>query len=209
MNEEQIFAIEAAIEDIKTGKVIIVTDDENRENEGDFIAAAELTTPEVINFMATQGRGLICAALTVERCNELNLPRMVEENTSPNTTNFTVSVDLIGQGCTTGISAHDRSKTFLALTNPGTKPEELGRPGHIFPIIAHPGGLRQRQGHTEAAVLLPKLAGLYPAGSLVEVMNEDGTMARYDDLCKLAKQLDIKLITIKQLLEYMDMKSID
>jgi len=209
MNEEQIIAIEAAIKDIKAGKVIIVTDDENRENEGDFIAAAELTTPEVINFMATQGRGLICAALTADRCKELNLPRMVEENTSPNSTNFTVSVDLIGKGCTTGISAHDRSKTFLALTDPKTKPEDLGRPGHIFPIIAHPGGLRDRHGHTEAAVLLPKLAGLKPAGSLVEIMNEDGTMARYDDLGVLAKRLNIKLITIKQLLEYMDEKSID
>jgi len=209
MKEELIFAVEAAIEDIKEGKVIIVTDDEDRENEGDFIAAAELTTPEVINFMATKGRGLICAALTAERCEELKLPRMVAENTSPNTTNFTVSVDLIGQGCTTGISAHDRSQTFLALTNPNTKPEELGRPGHIFPIIAHPGGLRKRQGHTEAAVLLPKLAGLYPAGSVVEVMNEDGTMARYDDLCKVSRETGIRLITIKQLLKYMDAKSIE
>ena len=159
--------------------------------------------------MATHGRGLICAALTAERCKELKLPRMVEQNTSTNTTNFTVSVDLIGHGCTTGISAHDRSKTFQALTNPRTKPEELGRPGHVFPIIAHPGGLRQRQGHTEAAVLLPKLAGLYPAGSLVEVMNEDGTMARYDDLYKISQETGIKLITIKQLLKYLDIKSME
>lgn len=209
MTEAQCLAIEEAIRDIKNGKVIIVTDDEDRENEGDFIAAAELTTPELVNFMATKGRGLICAALTPERCAELKLPRMVEENTSTNNTNFTVSVDLLGYGCTTGISAHDRSKTFFALTDPNTRPEELGRPGHIFPIIAHPGGLRARQGHTEASVLLPRLAGLKPAGALVEVMNEDGTMARYDDLVLLAKQLDIKLITIKQLLEYMDEKGID
>ncbi|WP_372772654.1 3,4-dihydroxy-2-butanone-4-phosphate synthase [Mangrovibacterium sp.] len=209
MTEAQCLAIEEAILDIKAGKVIIVTDDEDRENEGDFIAAAELTTPEVINFMAKQGRGLICAALTEERCLELKLPRMVEENTSSNSTNFTVSVDLIGQGCTTGISAHDRSKTFMALTNPATNPEELGRPGHIFPIIAHPGGLRARQGHTEVAVLLPRLAGLQPAGSLVEVMNDDGSMARYEDLVELSKKLNIKLITIKHVLEYMDKKCID
>ncbi len=209
MDEELVFAVEEAIRDIKEGKVVIVTDDENRENEGDFIAAAELTTPEVINFMAMKGRGLICAALTAERCNELKLPLMVEQNTSSNSTKFTVSIDLIGQGCSTGISAHDRSKTFLALTNPQTKPEDLGRPGHIFPIIAHSGGLRQRQGHTEAAVLLPRLAGLYPAGSLVEIMNDDGTMARYDDLCKIASDLGVKLITIKQLLRYMDIRSID
>lgn len=209
MTEAPCFAIEEAIRDIKNGKAIIVTDDENRENEGDFIAAAELTTPELVNFMATKGRGLICAALTPERCAELKLDRMVEENTSSNNTNFTVSVDLIGYGCSTGISANDRSKTFLALTDPNIRPEELGRPGHIFPIMAHPGGLRARQGHTEAAVLLPRLAGLSPAGSLVEVMNEDGTMARYNDLIILSKQLDLKLITIKQLLEYMDKKGID
>lgn len=200
--------IEQAIDDIRKGKVIIVTDDENRENEGDFIAAAELTSPEIVNFMATHGRGLICAALTEERCKELTLNRMVDDNTSPNTTNFTVSVDLIGHGCTTGISASDRSKTFKALTDPNTKPEELGRPGHIFPIIAHPGGLTARQGHTEAAVLLPRLAGLTPAGSLVEIMNEDGTMARYDDLCLLAEKMNLKLITIKQLLAYMAENSI-
>ncbi|WP_163712419.1 3,4-dihydroxy-2-butanone-4-phosphate synthase [Mangrovibacterium lignilyticum] len=209
MTEAECLAIEEAIADIRDGKLIIVTDDENRENEGDFIAAAELTSPEIVNFMATHGRGLICAALTGERCKELNLNRMVEDNTSPNTTNFTVSIDLIGHGCTTGISASDRSKTFKALTDPNTKPKELGRPGHIFPIIAHPGGLRARQGHTEAAVLIPRLAGLKPAGSLVEIMKEDGTMARYADLCLLAEKMNIKLITIKQLLEYMDEKSID
>lgn len=209
MKKDKCLAIEEAIEDIKAGKVVIVTDDENRENEGDFIAAAELTSPEVVNFMATHGRGLICAALTEERCEALKLSRMVDNNTSTNSTNFTVSVDLLGHGCTTGISASDRSKTFKALVDPATKPEELGRPGHIFPIIAHPGGLRARQGHTEAAVLLPKLAGLSPAGSLVEVMNEDGTMARYDDLCTIAEKLNIKLITIKNLLAYLDEKSID
>ncbi len=209
MTEAECLAIEEAISDIRNGKVIIITDDENRENEGDFIAAAELTSPEIVNFMATHGRGLICAALTQERCNELKLNRMVDDNTSPNTTNFTVSVDLLGHGCTTGISATDRSKTFVALTDPNTNPEELGRPGHIFPIIAHPGGLRARQGHTEAAVLMPRLAGLRPAGSLVEIMNEDGSMARYDDLCILAKKMNLKLITIKQILEYMDLKSID
>ncbi len=208
MKNNKYHDIEQAIEDIRKGKVIIVTDDENRENEGDFIAAAELTSPEIVNFMATHGRGLICAALTEERCKELNLNRMVDDNTSPNTTNFTVSVDLIGHGCTTGISASDRSKTFKALTDPNTKPEELGRPGHIFPIIAHPGGLTARQGHTEAAVLLPRLAGLPPAGSLVEIMNEDGTMARYDDLCLLAEKMNFKLITIKRLLAYMAENSI-
>jgi 3,4-dihydroxy-2-butanone 4-phosphate synthase len=206
MTPEQYRKVEEAILDIKAGKVIIVTDDEQRENEGDFIAAAELTTPEVINFMATQGRGLICVALTEQRCQELKLPRMVEQNTSSNTTNFTVSVDLIGQNCTTGISAHDRSKTVIALTEAATKPEDLGRPGHIFPIIAHPKGLQARPGHTEAAVLLPMLAGLKPAGSLVEIMNEDGTMARYDDLQKLSQKMNIKLITIKHLLEYINKK---
>lgn len=209
MTDLQSLKIEAAIQDIKDGKLIIVTDDENRENEGDFIAAAELTSPEIINFMATHGRGLICAALTSERCSELKLSQMVDENTSNNTTNFTVSVDLIGHGCTTGISAQDRSKTILALTNQDTKPEELGRPGHIFPIIAHPGGLRARNGHTEAAVLLPRLAGLKPAGTLVEIMNEDGTMARYNDLCELSATLNIKLITIQQLIKYIEKENID
>ncbi|MGD9929268.1 MAG: 3,4-dihydroxy-2-butanone-4-phosphate synthase [Mangrovibacterium sp.] len=200
--------IEEAIEEIRKGNIIIVTDDETRENEGDFIAAAELVTPEFVNFMATHGRGLICAALTEERCKELNLARMVQSNTALNSTNFTVSVDLMTQGCTTGISASDRAKTLNALANPQTKPEELGRPGHIFPIIAHPGGLRERPGHTEATVELAKLAGLKPAGALVEIMNPDGTMARYPELLVLAQTHGLKLITIKGLTEYLNDKNL-
>jgi len=166
--------IEEAIADIKAGKVIIVVDDENRENEGDFLTAAENATPEVINFMATYGRGLICAPLTEERCKELKLDLMVGKNTAAYETNFTVSVDLVGHGCTTGISASDRSKTMLALVNPKTDPEELGRPGHIFPLIAKDGGVIRRAGHTEAAVDLARLAGMKPAGLLVEILKEDG-----------------------------------
>ncbi len=194
--------IEEAIEDIRNGKMVIVVDDEDRENEGDFIVAAQHTTPEVINFMAKEGRGLICAALTEERCIELELTPMVTSNTSLHETAFTVSVDLIGQGTTTGISAQDRAKTIQALVNPATKPEELGRPGHIFPLRAKAGGVLRRTGHTEAAVDLARLAGLEPAGVLVEVMNEDGTMARLPELLEISERLQIKIISIKDLIDY-------
>lgn len=194
--------IEEAIADIKAGKVIIVVDDENRENEGDFLTAAENATPEVINFMATYGRGLICAPLTEERCKELNLDLMVGKNTAAYETNFTVSVDLVGHGCTTGISASDRSKTMLALVNPQTKPEELGRPGHIFPLIAKDGGVIRRAGHTEAGVDLARLAGMKPAGLLVEILKEDGEMARLPDLFKIAEQHQLKIISIEDLIAY-------
>ena len=194
--------IEEAIADIKAGKVIIVVDDENRENEGDFLTAAENATPEVINFMATYGRGLICAPLTEERCKELKLDLMVGKNTAAYETNFTVSVDLVGHGCTTGISASDRSKTMLALVNPKTDPEELGRPGHIFPLIAKDGGVIRRAGHTEAAVDLARLAGMKPAGLLVEILKEDGEMARLPDLMKIADQHQLKIISIEDLIAY-------
>jgi len=194
--------IEEAIADIKAGKVIIVVDDENRENEGDFLTAAENATPEVINFMATYGRGLICAPLTEERCRELNLNLMVGKNTAAYETNFTVSVDLTGHGCTTGISASDRSKTMLALVDPKTDPEELGRPGHIFPLIAKDGGVIRRAGHTEAAVDLARLAGMKPAGLLVEILKEDGEMARLPDLFKIAEQHQLKIISIEDLIAY-------
>jgi len=194
--------IEEAIADIRAGKVIIVVDDENRENEGDFLTAAENATPEVINFMATYGRGLICAPLTEERCKELKLDLMVGKNTAAYETNFTVSVDLVGHGCTTGISASDRSKTMLALVNPNTDPEELGRPGHIFPLIAKDGGVIRRAGHTEAAVDLARLAGMKPAGLLVEILKEDGEMARLPDLFKIAEQLQMKIISIEDLIAY-------
>ncbi len=195
-------SIESAIEDIKQGKIVIVVDDEDRENEGDFIVAARHATPEVINFMAKEGRGLICAALTDDRCKELSLEPMVSSNTSLHETAFTISVDLIGQGTSTGISAQDRSKTILALINPDTKPEDLARPGHIFPLRAKPGGVLRRTGHTEAAIDLPRLAGLEPAGVLVEIMNEDGTMARLLQLEVLAQKLGVKIISIKDLIEY-------
>lgn len=194
--------IEEAIEDIRQGKVIIVVDDANRENEGDFITAAHNATPEVINFMATHGRGLICASLTEERCTELNLELMVNKNTSSHETAFTVSVDLIGKDTTTGISASDRSKTILALINPKTKPEDLGRPGHIFPLRAKQGGVLRRAGHTEATIDLARLAGFAPAGVLVEIMNEDGTMARLPDLLKIAEKLNLKIISIEDLICY-------
>ncbi|MDY0906898.1 bifunctional 3,4-dihydroxy-2-butanone-4-phosphate synthase/GTP cyclohydrolase II [Pedobacter sp. CFBP9032] len=194
--------IEEAIADIKAGKVIIVVDDENRENEGDFLTAAENATPEVINFMATYGRGLICAPLTEERCKELNLDLMVGKNTAAYETNFTVSVDLVGHGCTTGISASDRSKTMLALVDPKTTPEELGRPGHIFPLIAKDGGVIRRAGHTEAGVDLARLAGMKPAGLLVEILKEDGEMARLPDLFKIAEQHQLKIISIEDLIAY-------
>jgi 3,4-dihydroxy 2-butanone 4-phosphate synthase/GTP cyclohydrolase II len=194
--------IEEAIEDIRRGRIIIVVDDENRENEGDFIAAAEMVTPEMINFMATNGRGLICAPLTEERCNELNLSMMVENNTVLHHTQFTVSIDLIGQGCTTGISVQDRAKTIEALVKPTTKPSDLGRPGHIFPLRAKSGGVLRRTGHTEAAIDLARLAGLQPAGILVEILNEDGTMARLPQLVEVAKKFDLKLISIEDLVAY-------
>jgi len=195
-------AIEEAIEDIKKGKVIIVVDDEDRENEGDFIAAAEVVTPEMINFMATHGRGLICAPLVESRCDELGLDLMVSNNTVLHHTQFTVSVDLIGHGCTTGISVHDRSKTIKALTDPNTKPEDLGRPGHIFPLRAKPGGVLRRAGHTEASIDLARMAGFSPAGILVEILNEDGSMARLPELKVIAKKFDLKLISIKDLIAY-------
>jgi 3,4-dihydroxy 2-butanone 4-phosphate synthase/GTP cyclohydrolase II len=194
--------IESAIEDIRNGKMIIVVDDEDRENEGDFITAARNATPEVINFMSIHGRGLICAAITEERCQELDLQPMVSSNTSMHETAFTVSVDLIGQGCTTGISAQDRSKTILALIDPNTKAEDLGRPGHIFPLRAKNGGVLRRAGHTEATVDLARLAGMEPAGVLVEIMNEDGSMARLPQLLEIAKKHDLKIISIKDLIAY-------
>jgi 3,4-dihydroxy 2-butanone 4-phosphate synthase/GTP cyclohydrolase II len=194
--------IEEAIEDIKAGKVVIVVDDEDRENEGDFITAASNATPEIINFMATHGRGLICAPLTEERCDELGLELMVNKNTAVYETNFTVSIDLVGHGCTTGISATDRSKTIKALIDPTIKPEELGRPGHIFPLRAKNGGVLRRTGHTEAAVDLARLAGFDPAGVLVEILKEDGEMARLPDLIPIAKKFDLKIISIKDLIEY-------
>lgn len=200
--EVRLNTIEEAIADFKNGKVVIVVDDENRENEGDFIAPAEIVTPEVINFMTKFGRGLICVALTQERCEELNLELMVSNNTDPHKTAFTVSVDLIGNGCTTGISAHDRSKTIQALIDSNTRPEDLGRPGHIFPLIAKEGGVLRRTGHTEATVDLARLCGMKPAGALVEIMNDDGTMARLPQLLEIAKELDLKIISIESLVAY-------
>ncbi len=194
--------IEEAIEDIKAGKVVIVVDDEDRENEGDFLAAAEKVTPKMINFMATHGRGLICAPLVEDRCEELGLDLMVGKNTAEYETPFTISVDLIGNGCTTGISASDRSKTIKALVDPNTRPSELGKPGHIFPLKARKGGVLRRAGHTEAAIDLARLAGLYPAGVIVEIMNEDGSMARMPELKLIAQKHQLKIITIKDLIAY-------
>lgn len=194
--------IESAIEDIKAGKLVIAVDDEDRENEGDFIAAASKITPEIINFMSKVGRGLICAPITDELADKLELSLMVPKNTALHATPFTVSIDLLGNGCTTGISAHDRAKTIQAMVDPVTKPEDFGRPGHIFPLRAREGGVLRRTGHTEAAVDLAMLAGLEPAGVLVEIMNEDGTMARLPELELIARQYDLKIITIKDLIEY-------
>lgn len=202
MNKITLDTIEQAIEEIKNGKVIIVVDDEDRENEGDFICAADSVTPEIVNFMATHGRGLICAPLIEDRCEELGLDLMVGNNTAAFETPFTVSVDLLGHGCTTGISAHDRFKTIRALTDPETKPEELGKPGHIFPLKAKRGGVLRRAGHTEAAIDFARLAGFKPGGVLVEIMNEDGSMARLPDLVKVAKRFNLKLVSIKDLIEY-------
>lgn len=194
--------IEDAIEAVRNGEVVIVVDDEDRENEGDFICAAEKVTPEIINFMAKHGRGLICAPLIEDRCEELGLEMMVNANTAVFETPFTVSVDLIGHGCTTGISASDRAKTIKALIDPDIRPAELGKPGHIFPLRAKRGGVLRRTGHTEAAIDLARLAGLQPAGVLVEIMNEDGTMARLPDLIEVAKKFKLKLVSIKDLIAY-------
>ncbi|MCH3882730.1 MULTISPECIES: 3,4-dihydroxy-2-butanone-4-phosphate synthase [Tenacibaculum] len=194
--------IKEAIEDIKNGKVIIVVDDEDRENEGDFLAAAEMVTPEMVNFMATHGRGLICTPLTESRCKELELGMMVNNNTDPMETAFTVSVDLRGKGVTTGISASDRALTIQALTNKETKPFDLARPGHIFPLKAKDGGVLRRTGHTEAAIDFARLAGLQPAGVIVEIMNEDGTMARLPQLLKVAEKFDLKIVSIEDLVAY-------
>lgn len=194
--------IKEAIADIKKGKLVIVVDDEDRENEGDFIAAAEAVTPEIINFMSAHGRGLICAPLTEDRCKELNLDMMVKNNTVLHHTQFTVSVDLIGHGCTTGISVHDRAKTIKSLVDESTKPHDLGRPGHIFPLQAKNGGVLRRTGHTEAAIDLARLAGFKPAGILVEILSEDGSMARLPELIEVAKKFDLKIISIEDLVAY-------
>ncbi|MBL6667992.1 MAG: bifunctional 3,4-dihydroxy-2-butanone-4-phosphate synthase/GTP cyclohydrolase II [Crocinitomicaceae bacterium] len=200
--EFKLNTIEEAIEDIQKGRVIIVVDDEDRENEGDFLTAARNATPELINFMATHGRGLICAPLIEERCDELGLEMMVHSNNSHFDTPFTVSVDLIGKGCTTGISASDRAKTVQALIEPNTKPNELGKPGHIFPLRAKKGGVLRRAGHTEAAVDISRLAGYEPAGLIVEIMNEDGSMARLPQLVNIAKKFDLKIVSIEDLIAY-------
>jgi 3,4-dihydroxy 2-butanone 4-phosphate synthase/GTP cyclohydrolase II len=195
-------SIQEALEEIRNGKIIIVVDDEDRENEGDFLAAAELITPETVNFMATHGRGLICAALTEERCDELDLPLMVSANTSSHNTAFTVSVDLLGHGTTTGISASDRAKTLRALMDPVTRPDDLARPGHVFPLKAKRQGVLRRAGHTEAAVDLTRLADLKPGGVLVEIMNENGTMARLPELLTIAREFKLKIVTIKDLIAF-------
>jgi 3,4-dihydroxy 2-butanone 4-phosphate synthase/GTP cyclohydrolase II len=202
MNEIKLNTIPEAVEAFRNGEIIIVVDDEDRENEGDFIAAAEKVTPEMVNFMTMYGRGLLCAPLTEERCDELELDMMVGKNTSSHETPFTVSVDLLGYGCTTGISTSDRAKTLNALANPNIKPEELGRPGHIFPLRARSRGVLRRAGHTEAAVDLARMSGLTPAGVLIEIMNEDGTMSRLPELMKLAQRFNLKLISIKDLINY-------
>lgn len=198
----QLNTIQEAIEDIKNGKVIIVVDDEDRENEGDFVAAAEAVTPEMINFMATHGRGLICAPITEDRCEDLHLNMMVTSNTDPMETAFTISVDLKGDGVTTGISASDRAKTVQALINPKTKPYDLSRPGHIFPLKAKEGGVLRRTGHTEAAIDFARLAGYKPAGVIVEIMNADGTMARLPQLMEVAENFDLKIVSIEDLVAY-------
>jgi 3,4-dihydroxy 2-butanone 4-phosphate synthase/GTP cyclohydrolase II len=202
MEDFKLNTIEEAIADIQAGKVVIVVDDEDRENEGDFLTAARNATPEVVNFMATHGRGLICAPLTEKRCEELGLNLMVQQNSATYETPFTVSVDLNGHGCTTGISTSDRSKTILALIDPNIDPNELGKPGHIFPLRAKDGGVLRRAGHTEAAVDLSRLAGFEPAGVIVEILNEDGTMARLPQLIEIAKKFDLKIVSIAELIEY-------
>ncbi len=200
--KENLDTIASAIEDIRLGKVVIVVDDEDRENEGDFVTAARNVTPEVINFMSKHGRGLICASLTEKRCEELELDMMVTRNTDPRKTAFTVSVDLLGHGCTTGISAHDRAKTVQALIDPTIAPADFARPGHIFPLKAKNGGVLRRTGHTEATIDLARMAGMEPAGVLVEIMNDDGTMARLPQLMEIAERFDLKVISIKDLIAY-------
>lgn len=203
MSEIKLNTISEAIEDLRNGKVIIVVDDENRENEGDFLAAAELITPEIINFMTIHGRGLICTPLTEKRCDELDLDIMVTRSSDPKETAFTVSIDLLGEGVTTGISASDRAKTILALMDDKTKPTDFMRPGHIFPLRARNGGVLKRAGHTEAAIDLTKLAGLKEGGVICEIMNEDGSMARLPELMELAKKLDLKIVSIEDLIHYL------
>lgn len=200
--ETKLNTIEEAIEDFKQGKLLICVDDEDRENEGDFIFPAEKITPDIVNFMITHGRGLMCTPITEERAKELNLDMMVSDNTSSHETPFTISVDKVGDGCTTGISTHDRAKTIKAIADPNTRPEELGRPGHIFPLRAKASGVLQRSGHTEACVDLSRLAGLYPAAVLVEILNEDGTMARLPQLLEMSKKYGIKIVSIKDLIAY-------
>ena len=202
MSKEILSTIEEALEDFRNGKIIIVVDDPDRENEGDFVCAAELITPETVNFMLHHGRGVLCAPITEDRCKELELGMMENNNTSLLGTPFTVAVDLLGDGCTTGVCACDRAKTIRALANPSTKPADLGRPGHIFPLRARNKGVLRRPGHTEAAVDLARLAGLYPAGALIEIMNEDGTMARMPQLVEIAKKYGMKIISIADLIEY-------
>lgn len=202
INKIQLNTIEEAIEDIRQGKIIIVVDDEDRENEGDFLAAAEKVTPEIINFMATHGRGLICVPITENRCKELGLNSMVHNNTDPMETAFTVSVDLRGNGVSTGISASDRAHTVLSLVDSNTKPHDLARPGHIFPLIAKQGGVLRRTGHTEAAIDFARLAGFKPAGVIVEIMNEDGSMARLPQLVEVAKKFNLKIVSIEDLVAY-------
>lgn len=202
MGKYQLNTIEEAIEDFREGKFLIVVDDEDRENEGDFIIAAEKVTPEKVNFMITHGRGVLCAPITEERCEELELGMQVNNNTSVLETPFTITVDKLGDGCTTGVSMHDRAKTILALADPTTKPTDLGRPGHINPLRARSKGVLRRSGHTEAAVDLARLAGLYPAGALIEIINEDGTMARLPELMEVSKKFDIKIIAIRDLIAY-------
>ena len=203
MQKNKLDTIEEAIEEIRKGNFIIVVDDEDRENEGDLIIAAECITPEKINFMETHGRGLVCAPITVERCEELDLPLMVSNNTSVHATPFTVSIDLLTHGCTTGISAYDRAQTILALTREETKPEDFGRPGHIFPLRAQTRGVLRRAGHTEASIDFARLAGLYPAGALVEIKKEDGSMARLPELMEMAKEFDLKIISVAALIKYL------
>ena len=203
MQKNKLDTIEEAIEEIRKGNFIIVVDDEDRENEGDLIIAAECITPEKINFMETHGRGLVCAPITVERCEELDLPMMVSNNTSVHATPFTVSIDLLTHGCTTGISAYDRAQTILALTREETKPEDFGRPGHIFPLRAQTRGVLRRAGHTEASIDFARLAGLYPAGALVEIKKEDGSMARLPELMEMAKEFDLKIISVAALIKYL------
>ena len=201
-SDRKLNTIEEALDDIKAGKIIIVVDDEDRENEGDFVCAAELVTPKQINFMATHGRGLICTPLTAERCDELELRPMQQQNTAVHETAFTISIDLLGYGCSTGISAYDRATGIQKLTDPNTKTNDYARPGHIFPLIAKDGGVLRRAGHTEATVDLARLAGLQPAGVLVEILNEDGTMARLPDLFKIADKHGLKIISIEDLIKY-------